>query len=40
VSPLRGTEILALLKDLYATPPSVVAVARDALKLPEGTKAQ
>jgi tripartite-type tricarboxylate transporter receptor subunit TctC len=40
VSPIGGTEILALLKDLYATAPSVVAVARDALKLPEGTKAQ
>ena len=38
VSPLGGLEILDLLKGLYATPPAVVALARDALKLPEETK--
>jgi tripartite-type tricarboxylate transporter receptor subunit TctC len=40
VSPIGGAQILGLLKELYATAPSVVAVARDALKLPERLNAQ
>jgi tripartite-type tricarboxylate transporter receptor subunit TctC len=33
VSPMTGPDILELLKGLYATPPAVAAVARDALKV-------
>jgi tripartite-type tricarboxylate transporter receptor subunit TctC len=40
VSPMRGDEILALLKDLYATPPDVVALAREALKPPADERPQ
>jgi len=40
VSPMSGAEIVQLLKDIYATPQDVVALARDALKTPDDAKAQ
>jgi tripartite-type tricarboxylate transporter receptor subunit TctC len=40
VSPMTGHDIVELLKALYASPPAVVAAARDAMKLPEAAKAE
>ena len=38
VSPLTGDAMLELLKNLYVTSPSVVAIARDAFKIPEQSR--
>lgn len=38
VAPMKGSEILELLRGLYATPQPVVALARDALKVPDDAR--